>query len=376
MAPLSIPVIKKKIQAFPRKSLIHLPTPLQKLENLTQVLGGPEIYMKRDDLTGLAFGGNKSRKLEFIIQDALDKKADVIITWASVQSNWCLQTAAVARKFGIKPILVLFKTYELPEEYDGNLLLDYILNADVRLEEAEKGKVLRIEDVEKIMEEVANEVKEQGYTPYIAPIGGSMAGFSMEKPLGAVSYVNAFVEMLEQIKEQGLEVNHVLHASGSGGTQAGLVVGAKALDENIKVLGISVSDEKEPYGEDVLTISRDTVEALSLNLSIESGDVVIFDDYIKEGYGILSKEVSETIRMVSVKEGVFLDPVYTGKAMAALIDLINKGFFKKEDRIVFLHTGGTPALFPHKHHLVNFLKGSDLDFGHLTIGQKKENIKR
>jgi len=129
MAVLSIPEIKKKIHTFPKKNLIPLPTPLQKLENLSQSLGGPNIYIKRDDLTGLAFGGNKSRKLEFIIQDALDKNADVIITWAAVQSNWCLQTAAVARKFGIRPILLLFKTYELPEEYDGNLLLDLILQA-------------------------------------------------------------------------------------------------------------------------------------------------------------------------------------------------------------------------------------------------------
>ena len=176
MANYSIPDIKKKIADFPRKSLIFLPTPLYKLENLTQALGGPQIYIKRDDLTGLAFGGNKSRKLEFIIQDVLNKKADVIITWASLQSNWCLQTAAAARKFGIKPILLLFKTYDLPEEYDGNLLLDFIVEADIRIKEAAKGKVVSAEDVEEIIEEVVNEVKEWGYTPYVAPIGGSMPG--------------------------------------------------------------------------------------------------------------------------------------------------------------------------------------------------------
>jgi D-cysteine desulfhydrase family pyridoxal phosphate-dependent enzyme len=356
MAPFSIPEIKKKIENFPKKTLISLPTPLQKLEYLSQAMGGPEIYLKRDDLTGLAFGGNKSRKLEFIIQDVLDKNADVIITWAGLQSNWCLQTAAVARKFGIKPILVLFKTYDLPEEYDGNLLLDYILNADVRLREAEKGRVPRLEDVEEIIEGVTNEVKEMGHTPYIAPIGGSMVGCSMEKPLGAVSYVNAFVEILEQVKDKGIKINAILHATGSGGTQAGLIVGAKAVDENIKVLGISVSEEKEPCSKEVLTVARDTVKALRMNLSIGREDVVIFDEYVGEGYGVLDKEVSEAIRLVAVKEGVFLDPVYTGKAMAALIDLVHKGFFKKEDKIVFIHTGGTPALFPNKHNLVKFLK--------------------
>jgi D-cysteine desulfhydrase family pyridoxal phosphate-dependent enzyme len=356
MAPYSISEIKKRIEDFPKIDLIHLPTPLQKLENLSQELGGPEIYMKRDDLTGLAFGGNKSRKLEFIIQDVLCKKADAIITWASLQSNWCLQTAAAARKFGIRPILLLFKTYDLPEEYDGNLLLDYILDADVIIKEAEKGKAVRMEDVLEIVEAVEKEVKEWGHAPYVAPIGGSMVGGSMEKPLGAVSYVNAFIELLEQAGKQGLEINYVLHASGSGGTQGGLAVGAKALKGNIKVLGISVSEAKGSYGKEVLTIARDTVKALSLDLTLEMEDIIIFDEYIKEGYGILNREVAEAIRFVAAKEGVFLDPVYTGKAMAALIDLVKKGYFKKEDKIVFFHTGGTPALFPNKQYLVNLLR--------------------
>jgi D-cysteine desulfhydrase family pyridoxal phosphate-dependent enzyme len=356
MASYSISEIKKRIYDFPKKDLIHLPTPLQKLENLSQELGGPEIYMKRDDLTGLAFGGNKSRKLEFIIQDVLRKKADAIITWASLQSNWCLQTAAAARKFGIRPILLLFKTYDLPEEYDGNLLLDYILDADVIIKEAEKGKLVRTEDILEIVGAVEKEVKEWGQTPYVAPIGGSMVGGSMEKPLGAISYVNAFVELLEQAGKQSLEINYVLHASGSGGTQGGLAVGAKALKGNIKVLGISVSEAKESYGKEVLTIARDTVKALSLDLALEMEDIIIFDEYLKEGYGILNREVAEAIRFVAAKEGVFLDPVYTGKAMAALIDLVRKGYFKKEDKIVFFHTGGTPALFPNKQHLVNLLK--------------------
>lgn len=355
MANFTIPEIKKSINSFPKKNLIPLPTPLRKLENLSQELGGPEIFIKRDDLTGLAFGGNKSRKLEFIIQDVLDKKADVIITWASVQSNWCLQTSAAAQKFGIKPILLLFKTYELPEEYDGNLLLDYILDADIRIKEAGDRKIMREEDIQEILEEVVNEVKERGDTPYVAPIGGSMVDCSMEMPLGAVSYVNAFVEMLEQIGED-TEVNYVLHATGSGGTQAGLAVGAKALTENTKVLGVSVSEEKGPYGQDVLTIAQDTVKALSLDLSMERDDIIIFDEYLKEGYGIVNKEVSDAIRLVALKEGIFLDPVYTGKAMAALIDLVRNGYFKKEDKIVYFHTGGTAALFPNKHRLIDFLK--------------------
>jgi D-cysteine desulfhydrase family pyridoxal phosphate-dependent enzyme len=356
MADSSIPEIKKKIKAFPKQKLIHLPTPLQKLENLSQELGGPEIYIKRDDLTGLAFGGNKSRKLEFIIQDVLNKKADAVITWASVQSNWCLQTAAAARKFGLKPILILLKKDDLPEEYDGNLLLDYILDADVIIKEAGEGKVVKEEDLQGIVKKVENEVKEWGLTPYVAPLGGSMVGYSMEKPLGAISYVNAFVELLEQAGKQRLDINYVLHSSGSGGTQGGLAVGAKAIKEDTKVLGISVSEDKEFYGKEVLTIAQDTAKALSLDLAMEKEDIIIFDEYIKEGYGILNKEVSEALRFVAIKEGIFLDPVYTGKAMAALIDLVKKGYFRKEDKIVFFHTGGTAALFPNKHNLVNLLK--------------------
>ncbi len=329
---------------------------MQKLENLSQTLGGANIYMKRDDLTGLAFGGNKSRKLEFIIQDALDKGADAIITWAAVQSNWCLQTAAVARKFGIKPILLLFKTYELPEEYDGNLLLDFILDADVRIKDAEAGKVLRLEDVKETIEEVVSEVKASGYTPYVAPIGGSMVGGSMEKPLGAISYVNAFVEILEQAEEQGIEINAILHATGSGSTQAGLAVGAKSLREEAKILGISVSDDTELVMKEVLTIAQDTAQSLDLGIGVEPDDLIVLDEYILEGYGVLNKDIAEAVRLMSEKEGIFLDPVYTGKAMVALIDLTKKGYFKKGDNVLFVHTGGTPALFPNKHRIVDFLK--------------------
>lgn len=356
MPHLTISRIKKRIGEFAKIKLINLPTPFQKLENLTLTLEGPEIFMKRDDLTGLAFGGNKSRKLEFIIKDALDKKADVILTWASLQSNWCLQTAAAARKFGIKPMLLLFKTDELPEEYDGNLLLDFILDADIRIQEADKGKVVSMEEAYEAVKELANQVKEWGYNLYIAPIGGSMVGGSMEHPLGAISYVEAFIEMLEQAKAQKVDVDYIIHASGSGSTQAGLIVGAKALKENIKVLGISVSEEKESYGKDVLTIAQETIKALNLDITISNEDIIIFDEYIKEGYGIVNKEVSEAIRLVAIKEGIMLDPSYTSKAAVAFFDLIKKGYFKKEDKVVFFHTGGTPALFPNKQNLVNFLR--------------------
>jgi len=357
MADSSLSELRDKIHTFKKKELIHLPTPFMKLENLTQELGGPNIYIKRDDLTGLAFGGNKSRKLEFIIQDVLEKKADVILTWAGLQSNWCLQTAAAARKFGITPVLVLFNVYDLPVEYDGNLLLDFILKADIKIKEAEKGGVVHLEDVDAILDEAAMKVKEWGHTPYVAPIGGSAVGGSMEEPLGAISYVDAFVEMVEQAKSQGIDVDHVIHASGSGGTQAGLAVGAKAWNKKAKVLGVSVSEEKQTYRELVLKIARDTEKALTGTIGIGEKDIIIFDEYIGEGYGEINQEVSDAIRFVAMKEGIFLDPVYTGKAMVALIDLVKKGYFGKDESVVFFHTGGTAALFPNKHKLGKFLSG-------------------
>jgi len=353
----SLSDFQKKIQMYKKVDLIHSPTPLQKLKNLSEDLEGPEIYMKRDDLTGLAFGGNKSRKLEFIIRDVQDKGADAIITWASLQSNWCLQTAAAARRFGITPVLVLFKTYELPEEYDGNLLLDYILRADIKIREAEIGKVVTQEDAEKILEEVVFEVKEWGHTPYVAPIGGSMVGGSMDKPLGAISYAQAYAELLEQTESLGFQPDYVIHATGSGGTQAGMAVGAKALSADTKVLGISVSDEKEKFAQDVYRIALDTEKALELDLALnKDADIQVFDEYLGQGYGIVTKDISDVIRRVSIREGIFLDPVYTGKAMTGLFDLIKKGVIDNKDRVVFFHTGGTAALFPNKHKLTSFLK--------------------
>jgi D-cysteine desulfhydrase family pyridoxal phosphate-dependent enzyme len=352
----SLSNFQKKIQVFDKVELIHLPTPLQKLENLSKELGGPDIYMKRDDMTGLAFGGNKSRKLEFIIPDVLEKGADVIITWASLQSNWCLQTAAAARKFGLTPVLVLFKTYDLPEEFDGNLLLDYILKADIRIREAELGKIVRQEDAEEILNEIVLEFKESGHKPYVAPIGGSMVWGSMDKPLGAISYAHAYAEMLEQTESLGFHPDYVVHATGSGGTQAGLAVGAKAITPNTKVLGISVTEEKEKISQEVFTIAQDTKNALGVDISLNKEDILVLDEYLGEGYGIITKDVSETIRRVSVSEGIFLDPVYTGKAMMAFFDLVNNGTIKKDDKVVFFHTGGTAALFPNKHKLTSFLK--------------------
>jgi len=353
---MTINQLNAKIKKFPRTNLIHRPTPLRKLEKLTAELGGPQIYIKRDDLTGLAFGGNKSRKLEFIIPDILKKKANVVVTWASLQSNWCMQTAAVARMFGIHPILILHRSYDLPPEYDGNLLLDYILGAEIRVREAEPGKIVMTADALAAAEEVADEVRRSGRRPYVVAVGGSLPLGSMKYPLGAISYADAFREMLEQTRALGFEPDYVVHSTGSGATQAGLVVGAKAISDKTDIVGISVSDPKLPFSKDVLAIAEATERALSLPGRVGADDVIVFDEYIRDGYGIVNKDVAEIIRLVFSREGIVLDPVYTSKAFVGLVDLIKKGYFKKREKIVFLHTGGTPALFANKHRIVDLLR--------------------
>jgi L-cysteate sulfo-lyase len=355
VAEIDFDTLKQKISASPRKGMIHRPTPLRRLDRLTEELGGPEIWIKRDDLTGLAFGGNKSRKLEFIIADALDKDAEVIITWASIQSNWCLQTAAAARKVGLRPILLLFNTSDIAPEYDGNLLLDRILDADIRIREAEKGKIVSLEYVACVLEEVIAEVREQGHTPYVVSVGGSMTGWSMSKPLGAIAYLEAFIEVSEQLNGAGIEMTHVVHATGSGSTQAGLATGAKSSRGNVRIVGISVSEPRRVLVPIVKKICQETVNSLELDVTLEDSDIIIRDEYVKEGYGAVDKDTAAAIRLVFTTEGIVLDPVYTGKAMAGLLDLIKKGYFCKRDRVIFFHTGGTPALFPYRKPLLKFL---------------------
>ncbi len=352
MATISIEGLRARIARFPKQNLIQAPTPFYRLEILSRLLGGPDIYIKREDLTGLAFGGNKSRKLEFILQDMVDQGADAIVTWAGFQSNWCLQTAAAARRFGIKPVLLLFGPDDPPELPDGNLLLDALLDADIRFRRAAKGKVVKRETVQRDVDEVVAELRAEGHRPYVAPIGGSAVGGSMSRPLGAIGYASSYAEMALQAEAAGIRVDYIVHSSGSGGTQAGLLAGAKAVSDHTRVLGISVSDGREPFGKEVFSIAVETAEALELNVTITGADVTIFDDYLGAGYGIVDQRVTDALRIVAKSEGIFLDPVYTGKAMVGLMDLIRKGYFHKQDKVVFFHTGGTAAIFPYRHSLV------------------------
>jgi 1-aminocyclopropane-1-carboxylate deaminase/D-cysteine desulfhydrase-like pyridoxal-dependent ACC family enzyme len=285
----------------------------------------------------------------------LQKKADVVITWAGLQSNWCMQTAAAARNFGLKPVLILFKPADQAATADGNVLLDVILDADIRILDAPKGRIVKAAQAMDVLHEAGRELKAQGYRPYLVPVGGSLVRGDMDRPFGAISYVAAMTEIFEQMRALGGGPDYVVHATGSGATQAGLVIGARALGRSCRVLGISVSDPKGPFSDDVLEIARATDEALGLGLDVLPGDVTVFDEYLGEGYGVVDKAVADTIRLVFQTEGIVLDPVYTAKAMIGLRDLIKTGFFNPTDKVVFVHTGGTPALFPNRDRIFNFL---------------------
>ncbi|MCX6560254.1 MAG: D-cysteine desulfhydrase family protein [Candidatus Aminicenantes bacterium] len=341
-----------RLAAYPRVELIHRPTPIRKLARLTAELGGPEIWIKRDDLTGMAFGGNKSRKLEFILPDILAKKADVLVTWASLQSNWAMLTAAACVRYGVQPVLVLFKTYDLPPEPDGNILLDRLLGADIRFKEAGRGKLVTQATALAAAEDVAAEFRAAGKNVYVIPVGGSVPAADMDRPLGAVAYVDAFAEMLAQTRAAGFVPDAVVHSTGSGSTQAGLLLGARALAPQTRVVGISVSDPKDSFSRIVREVVVATERELGTGTIVAPEDVLVFDDYIRDGYGIVNREVAEVIRRVFRAEGIVLDPVYTSKAFIGLMDLIARGFFKPDAKIVFFHTGGTPALFPNRAFLV------------------------
>lgn len=339
----------RAVAGFERAPLAHLPTPLDEMPALAAELGGPRLFVKREDQTGLALGGNKARKLDFILADARARGSDRVITWAGVQSNWARMTAAGARRLGMEATLVLQRREGQPvAPADGNLLLDRLLGAEVRLLEPD-------DDREAEVERVAAAVREAGGNPYVVAVGGSRTGHSMTAPLGAVAYANGFRELLGQARELGIGMTHVVHASGSGSTQAGLVVGAKALAPEVRVIGISTGGAKEASERNVLGIAQETASAMELGIEIVPGDVTVLDDYVGEGYGIVDEKIVAAIARVARTEGILLDPVYTGKAMTGLVHLVESGVLGPEDTVVFVHTGGTPALFPYREDLLEDL---------------------
>jgi L-cysteate sulfo-lyase len=328
------------LSQFPRVSLAHLPTPLEHLPRLSKHLGGPEIFVKRDDCTGLATGGNKTRKLEFSMADALEQGADTIITVGAVQSNHVRQTAAAACKLGLNcEVLLEHRVSEPTDAYrhSGNVLLDRIFGAHLR--EYPGGT-----DFDQAMSEVADEVAAGGGKPYVIPGGASNA-------VGALGYVNCASELLTQIGKAGLDVGHIVTATGSAGTQAGMIVGLKAMQSRIPLLGIGVNVPREAQEEKVYALACETAEYLGSPGIVKREDVVANCDYVGEGYGIPTESMNEAVLLLARLEGLLFDPVYSGKALAGLIDLVRAGAFDGAGAIVFLHTGGAAALFAYADQL-------------------------
>ena len=328
------------LSRFPRVRLAHLPTPLEFLPRLTAHLGGPKIYVKRDDCTGLGTGGNKTRKLEFLMADAVNHNATVIITQGAVQSNHARQTAAAACKLGMRSELVFEKRVtDATDSYmhSGNVFLDHMFGANIR--EVEKGS-----DMDAEMEKVAEELRAAGETPYIIPGGGS-------NPIGALGYVGCTLEIIEQANEQGVVFDRIVHATGSAGTQAGLLVGAKASNSGIPVLGIGVNAPRDVQEEKVFKLAVETAEFVGAPGIIQREDVVANCDYVGDGYGVPTKGMNDAVLLLARLEGLLFDPVYSGKGLAGMLDLIAKGEIGADETIVFVHTGGSAALFAYHDRL-------------------------
>lgn len=322
----------------PRHSLGFFPTPLVELKRLSAYLGGPKIYIKRDDLTGLAFGGNKTRKLEYLIGEALQSGADTVVTGGAAQSNHCRQTAAAARACGLDCHLVLGG--ESPETLGGNLLLDQLLSAQLHW----AGPYRKGENIPKIVAALES----QGKRPYFIPYGGSNA-------IGALGFVAAVDELKSQCANALGDMTHILFASSSGGTHAGLMVGAQVYGLEAELIGVAIEKEEMEgiaYEKWVLDLAIETAEQVGLNPGVLSEDQLkLCNDYTGGGYGVVGTLEREAIRLLAEQEGILLDPVYTGRAFGGLVDMIYQGRFSPGDKVLFWHTGGAPALFSYADDL-------------------------
>jgi D-cysteine desulfhydrase family pyridoxal phosphate-dependent enzyme len=323
------------MKTLPCLRFAHLPTTVESLPRLAAELGLSQLLCKRDDQTGLALGGNKTRKLEFLLAEAQANGARTLVTAGAVQSNHCRQTAAAAARFGFDCILVLsVPEGEQPEAYantaSGNLLLDRLLGAKIIwTSRSERDLTLK---------EIFDTAWANGKRPYLIPYGGS-------SPAGAAAYAFAVKEMLEQ----GVNPDWIVFASSSGGTQAGLVLGTRIFGYTGKVLGISVDELERVLAERVARLASDTADYLSEQIRFNPEDILVNANYLGEGYGVMSAAEKDAIEIFARSEGLLLDPVYTGRAAAGMIDLARGGFFPKSDSVLFWHTGGTPALFADRY---------------------------
>ena len=318
------------IEKIPRVEICTLPTPIQPMERLSEHLEGVNVFVKRDDLTGIALGGNKNRKVEFLLGDAIAKGADTIITEGTITSNHCIQQAAGAAKAGLDCEVVLSDA-PIGDKIPMNLLFKKILGTKIhRVKTSTERKPKMIER--------ASELKDQGKVSYLVPSGGS-------DKIGIFGYVNFFKEIAEQSKELDITFDYFVHGTGSAGTQAGSIVGKKMYYPNIEVIGINAGYKKEMIISAIKTIIHEFEEDNSLTLEIKDSEIIVLDDFIGEGYEVISQDVIDTVRLVAQKEGIFLDPVYNVKAMIGIIGLAKRNYFAKNSNILFLHSGGNQAFY-------------------------------
>ena len=327
-----------RIESLARFLLAQLPTPIEELKSLSRELGGPELLIKRDDQTGLAFGGNKTRKLEFLVGQALEQGADTLVTAGAAQSNHCRQTAAAAARTGLRCELLLNGTK--PELPNGNVLLDELLGARIHwIQPSERVAKLR---------ELPDQLRKDGRKPYVIPVGGSNG-------VGATGYVLAMIELVEQLDGINRRVDHVVFASSSGGTQAGIVVGAKVTGFDGKLHGVRIDKENRggaPYEHELADIANETAQYIGFDAEFTAKDFSVAYDYLGGGYGVVGDLEREAIRLLGSREGIVLDPVYTGRAMGALLNLIRDKAFRSDETVLFWHTGGAPALFAYAKDLI------------------------
>jgi D-cysteine desulfhydrase len=333
---------------FPRRRYTPGKTPLEFLPRFTQALGGPNIYIKRDDLLGLTSGGNKTRKLEFLVAEALNQGADTLITCGAIQSNHCRLTLSAAVKEGLKCRLVLEE--RVPQSYDpqasGNNFLFRLLGVE-KIEVVPGGS-----DMMAAMRTQADELVVQGRKGYIIPGGGS-------DPIGATGYVACAQELQEQLFDQGLTIDRLVVASGSTGTHAGLLTGFIGCNMNIPIIGIGVSRDPQDQDPLVYELAQKTAERVGVRQAIPREAVTTFGDYWRPQYSVPNKKMVEAVNMLAQTEGILLDPVYTGKTMAGLIDLSRKGYFKKGENVLFVHTGGSPGLYAYQQTVLGLTEVAD-----------------
>jgi D-cysteine desulfhydrase len=323
-----------EIRELPRTKLGFFPTPITELKRLSNYLNGPQIYIKRDDLTGLALGGNKTRKLEYLIADALNNGCDSVITGGAEQSNHCRQTAAAAAICGLECHLALGG--EEPDEANGNFLIDKLLGAKIHW----TGEFRKGEKIPEIVERL----RLTGKKPYIIPYGGS-------NPIGVYGFIEAMNELKQELVDLKININNIVFASSSGGTHSGIIIGNEVYNVGANIIGIDIDKaaDEDPYIERLLNLLNLSSEFCGYNKTFTKDHIVLCKEYLGDGYGIVGELERNAIKLLARLEGILVDPVYTGRVLGGMIDMIEKKYFSRTDKILFWHSGGIPALFTNQN---------------------------